>query len=192
MSPSPLIAIGASAGGLDPLRTVVKGLPGDLDATVLVVLHMAPEARSMLADILGRGTQLRVVAAEDGAAVEASTIVVARPGRHLLLDEDRIVLGGGPRENGHRPAVDPMMLSVAKAAGERACGVVLSGARDDGTVGLSAISEQGGTAIVQDPEEAVYPGMPSSALRQVPAATVLKADDITAALVSFVRGEPVG
>jgi len=191
MAGSALIAIAASAGGIEPLRSVVRTLPTDIDATVLVVVHLAPESHSVLPEILSRATDLPVVPAQDGAPLIPGTVVVARPDMHLLVEDGRVALGRGPRENGHRPAGDPLMRSIAEHADGRACGVVLSGNRDDGTIGLAEIKRRGGSTIVQDPDEALYPGMPRNALESVAIDAVLCADQIGAALTAFASNGAV-
>jgi two-component system chemotaxis response regulator CheB len=146
---------------------VVAGLPDDLPATVLIVLHMPSDANSMLPTILQRHTRLRVEQGRDGAPLEPGVVYVARPDHHLLVERDRVRVIHGPRENRARPAVDPLFRSAAIAYGARVIGVVLTGSLDDGTSGLQTIKQRGGLAVVQDPEEALYESMPRSALRHV-------------------------
>ncbi|HEX5927249.1 MAG TPA: chemotaxis protein CheB [Baekduia sp.] len=182
------VVIGASAGGLRPLRAIVAGLPDDFPATVLVVLHVAATGTSVLPQILGRATRLEVVPAEDGVALTPGRVIVARPDRHLVIAHGVVHLSRGPRENGHRPAIDPLMRAVARARGPRAAGVILSGTRDDGTQGLAELKRCGGVAIVQDPEEAEYAGMPANALAGTPVDAVLPSAAIAAALVDLASG----
>jgi two-component system, chemotaxis family, protein-glutamate methylesterase/glutaminase len=176
--PRAVIAIGASAGGVEALQIVVRGLPPDLDAAVFVVLHVPPYAKSRLPEILNRIGGLPAGSAEDGEPIAPGRIYVAPPDRHLLVRSGRIELSKGPRENHSRPAIDPLFRAVARAYGSRAIGVILSGALYDGSAGLLAIKAHGGVAVVQDPAEAMVAGMPSSALRLVEVDHVAAAAEI--------------
>ena len=167
--------MGASAGGVEALRALVGGLPPDYPGAVLVVLHVPRDAPSALPMILSRSGPLPAAVAEDGERLQRGRVYVARNGHHLLLLDGHLRLTRGPAENGHRPAIDPLFRSVARAAGPRAIGVVLSGSRDDGAAGLAAIAARGGTTIVQDPADALTPWMPRAALERVTADHVLPA-----------------
>ena len=162
--PARVIGVAASAGGVEALRALVRTLPADLDAALCIVLHIPATGRSLLAPILDRVSALDVRLAEHGAPLEPGTIYVAPADHHLLIRADRIELSRGPKENGVRPAADPMFRSLARAWGSAAVAVVLSGALDDGAAGALAIAQAGGRVIVQDPEDALVPGMPASAL----------------------------
>lgn len=182
-----VIAIGASAGGVEALRAVVAGLPADLPAAVLVVLHIPIRAPSALPGILDRAGPLPARAARHGGRIRPSMIYVAPADHHLLIRNGHLELSVGPTENGHRPAIDPLFRSAAVTYGASAIGVVLSGARDDGSAGLTEIVKQGGQAIVQDPEEALHRSMPASALEHVASAHVLPAAKIGARLGELTR-----
>ncbi|AYF75060.1 chemotaxis protein CheB [Nocardia yunnanensis] len=191
MEPTDLIAVGASAGGVEALREFVSGLPDDLPAAVLVVLHMPARGTSALAAILARAGKLPVEPASNGGKLQAGHIYTAVPDTHLLLRDGRMVLSHGPTENGHRPGVDATFRSAAVAWGPNATGIVLSGALDDGTAGLALIKRRGGLAVVQDPEEALYQGMPESALRHVAVDMVLPARDIGPAVAAKLQSRGV-
>jgi two-component system, chemotaxis family, protein-glutamate methylesterase/glutaminase len=185
-----IIVVGASAGGVEALSTLVSELPDDLPAAVFVVLHMAPTANTALSGILGRRTKLRVLHPRDGEPVEPTRIYVAVPDRHLLISGGCVRMPNGPKENGHRPAVDTLFRAAAAEYGSRVIGVVLSGTRDDGTAGLRAIHERGGLAVVQDPDEAMFPGMPLNALAGDHPDYVVPVADMGALLAKLAREEP--
>src|SRR5262249_3161219 len=147
-----IIVVGASAGGVEALMQLVSCLPPDLPATLFVVLHLPSHSSSALPQILRRHGQLSAVHPEDDEAFVPGTIYIAPPDHHLMLNGGhRISLTRGPRENSHRPAIDPLFRSAARAYGSRVVGIVLSGTQGDGTAGLQAIKMRGGVAIVQDP-----------------------------------------
>jgi two-component system, chemotaxis family, protein-glutamate methylesterase/glutaminase len=169
-----VVVAGASAGGVEALVELVRSLPSDFPHPVLVVLHVAPTGTSVLPAILGRACRLAVASASDGDHVRPGHVYVAPPDCHLVVEDSHLRLSSAPRENGHRPAIDPTMRSAAGAYDGGTIGIVLSGSRDDGTAGLMAIKARGGTAIVQDPEEALYPAMPLNAMAHIEADAVLR------------------
>lgn len=178
MPPRHIIVIGASAGGVEALTTLVGGLTRDIPAAVFVTVHFPAAGSSALPRILDRAGVLPAVHAEDRQHIEDGTIYVAPPDHHLLIFGDVIRLYRGPRENGNRPAVDPMFRSAALAYGPRVIGVVLSGNLDDGTSGLLAIKRRGGIAVVQDPDEAMFSSMPQSAIDHVKIDYVVKLEQM--------------
>jgi two-component system chemotaxis response regulator CheB len=182
--------VGASAGGVEALRELVSQLPSDYAGALLVVLHVAPLGTSVLPQILTRAGDLTATHAVDGEAIEAGHIYVAPPDRHLLVADGRIALDRGPRINGYRPAIDSLFRTAADTWGRAAVGVVMSGVLDDGTAGLLAIKRRGGTAFVQDPAEALYPGMPNSAIAFVKPDLVASAQALGKALAELASSPP--
>lgn len=181
--------IGASAGGVQALCQVVTGLPRDLPAAVFAVLHVPPHPVSALPAILHRCGPLPATHPEDGEAIHAGRVYVAPSDRHLLVGRGRVSVHRGPRENGYRPSLDVLFRSAARSHGRRVIGVVLTGNLDDGTAGLLAIKSHGGLAVVQDPAEADYSGMPESAIENVDVDYVVPLAEIPALLVDLVGRE---
>jgi two-component system, chemotaxis family, protein-glutamate methylesterase/glutaminase len=162
-----VVVIGASSGGVDALRTIVSALPRDFPAPICVVVHTAPQSPGVLDGILRRVGTLPAQAARSGEPLRPGRIYVGPPDHHLVLEPGILRLTKGPRENRFRPAIDPLFRSTAQVYGPSAIGVVLTGNLDDGAAGLWTIKQLGGTAIVQDPDNAEYPSMPLSALNTV-------------------------
>ncbi|UQA62744.1 chemotaxis protein CheB [Polyangium aurulentum] len=162
-----IIVVGGSAGALDALVAMVPHLPGSLRAAIVVVVHMGSTAESNLATILARNGPLPASHANDGEAIRQGHIYVARPDRHLIVSDGKLHLTEGPRENRHRPAIDPLFRSAAESHSDRVIGVLLSGALDDGVSGLAMIKRAGGIAIVQDPADALVSSIPKHAVAQV-------------------------
>lgn len=178
MAKRDIVVIGASAGGIEALRHVLGGVPPEFRGVVLVVLHIAPGAGTALPEILDRAGPLTATAGVDGEPLAPGHVYVAPADHHLVISTDHIHVVPGPRENGHRPAADPLFRSAARYHGTRVVGVVLSGTLSDGTAGLDAVRKQGGIAVVQDPDDALYDGMPTNALEWVGADFVLPAVEI--------------
>lgn len=182
-----VVVVGASAGGVEALRRLAGSLSADFPAALLVAMHLAPGTPSALSQILARAGPLAAVPAEHGAPLAKGRFQVAPPDHHLLIDDGTLMLSRGPTENGHRPAVNALFRSAAVTTGPRVIGVVLSGALDDGAVGLSSVVERGGLAVVQDPAEALYPGMPENALARVATEHVYPVEVLGKVLDKLVR-----
>lgn len=184
------VVIGTSAGGMQPLLDLAAGLPGDFPAAVCIVMHIPAYAPSFLPEILGRAGPLPALHPASGDPVLPGRIYCAPPDRHLLIEDGRFSLTRGPKENRVRPAIDTLFRSAAYSAGPNAIGVILSGLLDDGTPGLWAIKQFGGTTVVQDPLDAQFDSMPTSALNQVEIDHVVPAQELAALLVHLIA-EPI-
>jgi two-component system chemotaxis response regulator CheB len=184
-----LVVVGASAGGVEALREFAAGLPGDLAASVLVVLHLPAGGTSALPAILSRSGPLPARSARTGMPMEHGVIYVAPPNHHLIVLDGQVALSHGPTENGRRPAINALFRSAAVTAGPRVTGVLLSGVLDDGVAGLVSIASRGGRTIAQDPADALYPGMPRHAMQSLAVDHVLPAGAVGAALDKLSREE---
>src|ERR1051326_3460699 len=161
------IVIGASAGGVKALSALVAALPRGLPPAVFIVLNVHADAPSLFPGILARDSQLPIEHPRSCECDRPSHIYVAPPDHHMLIQGALVKLVHGPKENLHRPSIDALFRSAARWCGPRVIGVVLTGTRDDGTVGMSAIKQRGGITIVQDPGEASFPSMPLTVMQRI-------------------------
>jgi two-component system, chemotaxis family, protein-glutamate methylesterase/glutaminase len=185
-----IVVVGASAGGVEALQRFVRALPADFTAPILVVLHASPTGRSYLPEILSRAGTVPAVHATDGERLQPGHIYIAPPDSHLLVHDSVMTLASGPRENGHRPAIDPLFRTAAMAYDSHVAGVILSGTLDDGTVGLANVKEAGGATLVQDPDDALYRDMPLNAIAYVQPDYVQPVEDIADTLVRLTASAP--
>jgi two-component system chemotaxis response regulator CheB len=169
---------------------LLRPLRPDLDASLFVTVHFPENSTSVLPRILTRAGRLQAVSAVDGESIIPGRIYVAPPNNHLLLEAGHVRVARGPRENGNRPAIDPMFRSAAVAYGPRVIGIVLTGLLDDGTAGLAAIQRAGGIAVVQDPADALFPSMPESAIQYVAVDRVVPIKAMGGALMELIE-EPL-
>ncbi|MDQ2686599.1 MAG: chemotaxis protein CheB, partial [Armatimonadota bacterium] len=190
MSGHDIIVIGASAGGVEALAQVAQDLPADLAAAVFIVLHVPAHGVSVLPAILSRRGPLPATHPVDGEPIRSGHIYIAPPDHQLLVKHGHVRVVRGPNENGHRPSVDPLFRSAARFYGPRVIGVILSGTLDDGTSGLMSVKRRGGLAVVQDPEEALFSGMPRSAVENVSVDWVVPLAEVGATLTHLAR-EPI-
>src|SRR2546428_12116576 len=187
--PRDIIVIGGSAGAIESLGKLVSLLPAQLDAAIFVVIHTYPFGDSLLPAILTRRGSLSAAIATDGEAIVCDRFSVAPPDYRLMGERGRVRLSRGPKGGGPRPAIDPLFRSAASAYRERVIGVILSGTLDDGSSGLRVIRRQGGTAIVQEPKEALFPQMPENAIWSARPQHVAPVADI-ARLIAGHAGKP--
>lgn len=173
-----IVVIGTSAGGIEALRVLVAALPADFPAPICVVLHTAPQSTGVLDGILSRAGPLRATNAVNGERVEAGHIYVAPPDCHLVVEPGKLRVTKGPKENRFRPAIDPLFRSAAQVYGPGTIGVILTGGLDDGSAGMWTVKQLGGTAIVQDPADAMFPAMPQNAIHAVKADHIVPLEQI--------------
>jgi two-component system chemotaxis response regulator CheB len=188
-SGTPLVVIAASAGGVEAVGRLMRGLPADLPAAVFVAMHFPPRATSVLPEILTRAGPLPAAHATDGERIASGRVYVAPPGHHLLIGREQLKLRKEPHVQISRPSADAMFESAASAHGPRVIGVVLTGNLNDGTAGLQAIQRQGGITVVQDPKSASFPSMPTSAVEHMHVDYVLPLEKIPALIERLVRRE---
>ncbi len=182
-----VVVIGASAGGVEAVAQLVHELPADFPAAVLIVIHFPSTGKSMMAGILNRKGKLRAYEAEPGMELTPGQIYIARPDYHLMVQDGNLQLSHGPLQSGFRPAVDILFSTAAHWYGPRAIGVILSGSLDDGTLGLVEIKRRGGIAVVQDPEDALYPDMPQNAIEYAHVDYVVPLAAMPSLLVRLVK-----
>ncbi|MEW6161434.1 MAG: chemotaxis protein CheB, partial [Verrucomicrobiota bacterium] len=190
MVPKRFVVIGGSAGGIEALIHLVRELPPALDAALFVVIHVARSSPRMLPSILNRQRGIVARYPEHGERIRGGCLYVAPPDYHMEIIDQRIALHQGPRENRHRPAVDPLFRTAARAFGPAVIGVILTGYLDDGTEGLMAVRDAGGITVVQDPVDAAAPCMPRSALAHVAADYCTQLKSIPALLIDLLNGHP--
>jgi two-component system CheB/CheR fusion protein len=183
----PVVGIGASAGGLEAFRKLLAALPADTGIAFVLISHLDPTHESMMVDLLGRDTTMKVVQAADGMPLERNCVYVIPPHAYLSVRDAMLRLTQPQEPHGARMPFDFFLNSLADAYGDRAVAVILSGTGADGSVGLRAISEKGGLVIAQDPEEAVFDGMPRSAISAGAVNLVLPVGEIPQALIRYAR-----
>ncbi len=181
-----MVAIGASAGGVEALHVVVSALPVSFPAAVLIVQHMDPRHKSMLAGLLARRSKLDVRQAVNGETIHPATVHIAQPDMHLIVRSGHLVLTDTKLVHFSRPSIDLLFESVADEYGDRAISVILSGSGVDGAAGTRAIKAKGGTTIIQDPASAAHAGMPQAARATGCVDLTLPLEEIGPALVSLV------
>ncbi|MDB5103614.1 MAG: CheB methylesterase [Fibrobacteres bacterium] len=187
MKGSAIVVVGTSAGGMEALIRLVKQLPGDFPAPILVVQHMAADTTGdVLVNSLRRAGKLVCKHPVNGESIQTGCIYVAPSDHHMLVEKGRILVTKGARENRSRPAIDPLFRSAAVTYGSKAIGVILTGYLDDGTSGLIAIHRCGGLCVIQDPKDAAYPDMPQNAMNNVKADYCLPLEEMGALLTRLV------
>ena len=182
-----VVALAASAGGLTAISRILSALPADFSAAVVVVQHLDPRHRSLMANILSRRTLLQVKQAEEGDCLSPATVYIAPPNRHLLVNPDgTLSLSQSELVHFVRPSADLLFESVAANYRHCAIAVVLTGTGSDGVMGVQAIKKMGGTVIVQDEKTSEFFGMPGAAIQTGSVDFVLPLDEVASALVTLV------
>ncbi len=189
MAGQKIIVIGASAGGVEAVKVIVSQLPADLPAAVFVVIHLSSITPSYLPGILTYAGHLPAIHPPDSAAIEPGRVYVAPPDQHLVIERDHLRISPGPKEQRQRPAINVTFRSASLAYGEDVVGVLLTGELDDGVAGLWEIKRRGGIAVVQNPEDAMFPSMPLSALREIEVDYTVALKDIGPLLARLARGD---
>ena len=185
-----IIVMGASTGGFEAFKKIISSLPADFTVPIFIVWHMSPDIHGVLPQVLNRINSIVASHAYNNEEIKQGRIYVAPPDHHMLVEDGKILVTHGPKENRFRPAIDPLFRSAAYTYGNGVIGVILSGALDDGTAGMWAIKHYGGIAIVQDPMEAEVPSMPNSALREVQIDHCVSLSELPKLLV-HLSNEPV-
>jgi len=181
------VALGASAGALEALSAILPELPEGYPLPVMVVVHLPPDRKSLLADLLGQRCRLAVKEAEDKEEIVGGTVYLAPPDYHLMVEPDRrLSLSGEEPVQYSRPSIDVLFETAADAYGPGLVGVVLTGANSDGARGLRAICDAGGSALVQEPGEAMASAMPLAALAACPEASAMSLRAVARHLIGLV------
>jgi two-component system CheB/CheR fusion protein len=183
----PVVGIGASAGGLAAFEAFLSGMPETAEPGMALVLvqHLAPDHKSLLATLVKRFTRMQVFEVEDGVAVQANCVYVIPPNRDMALLGGRLQLLEQTTARGHHLPIDFFFRSLAQDRGERAIAVVLSGTGTDGTLGIRAIKGEGGMAMAQTPESTEYDGMPRSAIATDLVDYVLRPEEMPLKLLAY-------
>lgn len=191
-APIRVVAIGASAGGLEALEQFFRNMPADSGMAFVVVQHLSPDFRSMMDELLARHSSMRIEHAIDGLKLAADTIYLNPARQHLEIAGNRLKLGPSDRRDTPNHPIDALMRSAAEQWKDKAVGIILSGTGSDGTIGAFAIREAGGTVLVQEPRTAKFDTMPRSVIERNAATLVAAADEMPALLARLVGGEPLG
>lgn len=189
MAQRDIVVVGGSAGSIGPLKEILRALPTDFPGSVLIVIHLAEDFPGFLDKNLARWCSLPTSHPADLERIRRGHVYVARPNFHLTVEDSAMRMLRGPRENRHRPAIDPLFRTAARTYGSRVIGVVLSGQDDDGSAGLYAVKQRGGIAIVQDPRDAESALMPRRALAYATPHYILRTQDIAPNLVKLVYAD---
>jgi two-component system, chemotaxis family, protein-glutamate methylesterase/glutaminase len=182
-----IVAIGSSAGGIKALEVMLSELTVDFPLPILIVQHLDPRHRSLMAEIMQRHSKLRVIEAVDGETMKPAFVYIAPPNKHLLVNDGKILLTSTAFVHFSRPSIDLLFESVAATYGDRSIGIILSGTGRDGAMGIKAIKEKGGTTIAQDEATSEHWGMPQAAIATGMVDFVLPIQDIAPAIIALIK-----
>jgi two-component system CheB/CheR fusion protein len=183
----PIVGLGASAGGLEAFTRFFEALPEAPGMAFVLIQHLDPRHESMMPDLLGRHTALKVLQVKKRTRVEIDTVYIIPPGKYLGLENQHLVLSEQPPNRGMRMSIDHFFETLAEAQREKAICIILSGTASDGTLGMKAVKANGGLAIVQDPETAQYDGMPRSAINTGAVDRILAPEDMPQVLLEYTK-----
>lgn len=189
MAKRTIVVIGASAGGVMALKELVGSLPADFPASIFIVQHLAPYSNSLLPQILSHVGALKAAHPVDDEEIRPGRIYVAPPDHHLIIEDHRVLVKKGPKENRFRPSIDALFRSAAYTYGPQVIGVVLTGLLNDGTSGMWTVKRLGGVSIVQQPGDAEFPSMPESVLEYVEVEHVVPLSQIGPLLYRLTQEE---
>jgi two-component system CheB/CheR fusion protein len=186
-SPSHIVGIGASAGGLEALERFFERMPAGTGLAFVVIQHLSPDFKSFTSELLARRTSIPIRAVEDGMPVEADVIYLLPPKKDMILSNGRLYLTDKDPSQLVTLPIDYFFRSLAQDVGDRAIAIVLSGTGSDGSRGIRSVHEAGGLVVVQAPETAKFDGMPKSALKTGVVDLVLPPEEIPAALLRYIK-----
>src|SRR3989440_1272077 len=188
-TPTGVVGLGASAGGIAVLRQFFEQMPADSGLAFVVVMHLSPEHESNLAAVIQPTTAMPVVQVQGEVKVQPNSVYVIPPNKHLSMEDSTLCLREPQQAPGKRIAIDLFFRTLAQAYGQRAVCVLLSGTDSDGVIGLKHIKAQGGVTIAQDPSEAEYDIMPRAAIDTGMVDWVLRAEQMPPKLIEFIENE---
>ncbi len=186
MSLPKAVVIGASAGCMEALSSILPELPADFPIPIMIVVHLPPGKNSIIADLLQAKCAIAVREAEDKEYLEPGTAYIAPPDYHMLVeDEHSVALSTEEEVLFSRPSIDVTFESAAMVYGKNLIGIILTGANNDGAAGLAIIQKYGGVCLIQDPKDAFSPMMPEYAMKSCPNADIMSLTEISAYLVGI-------
>ena len=189
MKKIPIVAIGASAGGLKEFENFFKNMPSTKELAFVIIQHLAPDYKSILADIVNRYTEMDVCQIEDKMKIQAGKVYIIPPNHHVLLEDDKLMLKEMDKKHGINLPIDVFFRSMKDNIAEKSVAVILSGTGSDGTLGIKEVKEAGGLTIVQQPDTADYDGLPTNAIRTGVIDYVIPVNEMPNAILNYIENE---